>query len=122
MPSIAIIGASNDRTKFGNKAVRAYNQKGWTVFPVNPHEDRIEHMLAYKHVANIDVAPNFASVYLPPSISLKVLDEIAAKGIKSIYLNPGSYDDAVEQKARELGLNVLCECSIRAVGVDPDTL
>ncbi len=122
MPSIAIIGASNDRNKFGNKAVRAYNHKGWTVFPVNPHEKRIEHMPAYRSVADIDVVPNFASVYLPPAVTLAVLDEVAAKGIKSIYLNPGSYDGAVVDKAKALGLNVLCECSIRAVGVDPATL
>jgi predicted CoA-binding protein len=35
---VAVIGASNDRHKFGNRAVRAYQQQGYTVIPINPHE------------------------------------------------------------------------------------
>jgi hypothetical protein len=42
MPTIAVIGASNDRTKYGNRAVRAYQARGWTVYPVNLREKLIE--------------------------------------------------------------------------------
>jgi hypothetical protein len=40
--TIAIIGASTDRNKFGNKAVRAFRQQGYQVFPVNPKEETVE--------------------------------------------------------------------------------
>jgi predicted CoA-binding protein len=39
---VAVIGASNDRHKFGNRAVRAYQQQGYTVIPINPHETTVE--------------------------------------------------------------------------------
>jgi len=122
MPTIAIIGASNDRQKFGNKAVRAYNQRGWTVFPINLHENSVEHIPAYKSVLDIERVPNYASLYVPPAAVLDVLEEIAEKGIKAVYFNPGTESDAALLKARKLGLEPIVACSIRAIGVDPDTL
>lgn len=50
MDSIAIIGASSDRSKFGNKAVRAYKRKGFKVFPINPKESKIEGLKCYRSV------------------------------------------------------------------------
>ncbi len=122
MPSIAIIGASNDRKKFGNKAVRAYNQRGWTVFPVSLKESSIEHIPAYKSVLDIGSVPNYASLYVPPAAVMDVLEEIAQKGIRAVYFNPGTESDAALMKARKLGLESIVACSIRAIGVDPDTL
>ena len=90
MPSIAIIGASNDRTKFGNKAVRAYNHRGWIVFPVNLHEKSIEHIPAYKSVLDIETVPNAASLYVPPAAVLGVLYQLAQKNIPLVYFNPGT--------------------------------
>ena len=65
MPIIAVIGASSDRSKFGNRCVRAYAQAGWTVYPVNPTESSIEGFTSYPSIA--DVPPgsiDLASVYL----------------------------------------------------------
>ena len=66
MKTVAIIGASNDRGKFGNKAVRAFQQQGYTVYPVNPGETEIEGLPAYKSILDVPVRPDMASVYLPP--------------------------------------------------------
>ncbi|MBI5225652.1 CoA-binding protein [Candidatus Micrarchaeota archaeon] len=122
MPSIAIIGASYDRNKFGNKAVRAYNHRGWTVFPVSLKESSIEHIPAYHSVLDIDSVPNYASLYIPPAAVLDVLGQIAKKGIRLVYFNPGTESPAALEKARDLGLEPIVACSIRAIGVDPDTL
>ena len=40
--TVAVIGASTNRAKYGNRAVRAFRQRGYTVWPVNPHETTIE--------------------------------------------------------------------------------
>jgi hypothetical protein len=86
MKTIAIIGASADRSKFGNKAVRAFLQQGYTVYPVNPKETHIEGLPAFQSIAEVPVRPNLISVYLPPPVLLKVLPAIAAKAV----MNSGS--------------------------------
>jgi uncharacterized protein len=122
MKSIAIIGASANPEKFGNKAVRAYVQQGWTVYPINPKEGTIEGLQTYKSVREIPVAVDEASVYLAPHLVPAVLQEIAAKGIKKVWLNPGTESDDAVERAEELGLEALVACSIVGAGVDPDDL
>ena len=119
MKSIAIIGASANQEKFGNKAVRAYVQQGWTVYPVNPKEATIEGLTVYKSLRDIPGIPDEASIYLAPQHVPAVLQEIAQKGIKRVWLNPGTESDAAIERAEELGLEAIVDCSIVAVGVDP---
>ena len=122
MKTIAIIGASADRSKFGNKAVRAFVRQGFTVYPVNPKESEIEGLPAFKSIAEVPVRPNLVSVYLPPPVLLKVLPAIAARGCDELWLNPGTEADEVLVEAERLGLNVIQACSIVAVGVSPGGL
>jgi predicted CoA-binding protein len=120
MPSIAILGASADRNKFGNKAVRAFLRQGYTVYPVNPKESIIEGLPVSKTIGEVSVRPNLVSVYLPPAVLLKVLPEIAAKGCDELWLNPGTESVEVLAEAARLGLNVIQACSIVGVGLSPD--
>lgn len=122
MKTVAIIGASNDRGKFGNKAVRAFRQQGYTVYPVNPKEAEIEELPAFKSIKDVQVRPDMVSVYLPPPILLKVLPDIAAKGCDELWLNPGTESDEVLAETERLGLNVIQACSIVGVGVLPGKL
>lgn len=116
---IAIIGASRDRTKFGNKAVRAFLEKGFRVFPVHPVEKEVEGLAVYRSVLEIPEAVGMASFYVPPSVGLKVIEAVASKGIKVVYLNPGAGSEALAQKGRSLGLEIREACSILAIGADP---
>ena len=93
--SVAIIGASNDTRKFGNKAVRAFKAKGYKVYPVNLHETEVEGMAAFKSIADIPVRPQLVSLYVPPPIVHNLLPGIAAKGCDELWLNPGTESDAV---------------------------
>jgi len=118
--SVAVIGASNDRTKYGNKAVRAYSLSGFRVYPVNPREETIEGLRAYKSILDIPGEVDRATLYVPPEVGLKVVEEIAEKGAKELYINPGAESDELMDKARKLGLNPILACSILAVGLDPE--
>lgn len=122
MKSVAVIGASTDRSKFGNKAVRAYAQQGFTVWPVNPKEPVVEGLPAFASIADVPGRPNLVSVYLPPPVLLKVLPAIAAKGCDELWLNPGTESPEVLAEAERLGLNVIQACSIVGVGVSPSGL
>jgi len=120
--SVAIVGASKDRAKYGNKAVRAFVQQGYTVYPVNPRETEIEGLPAFKSIGDVPGRLNRISVYLPPPVLLKLLPEIAAKGCDELWLNPGSESSEVLAAAERLGLNIIQACSIVAVGMSPDDL
>jgi len=122
MPTIAIIGASRDRSKFGNKAVRAYVQQGYTVYPVNLKERQIEGLPCYRSITEIPGRPDRVSVYVPPAVVMQLLPEIAAKGCDELWLNPGTESDEALELAARLGLNVIQACSIVGVGMSPGKL
>ncbi|MSR64664.1 MAG: CoA-binding protein [Verrucomicrobiae bacterium] len=120
--AIAIVGASTDKTKFGNKAVRAYIEVGYDVYPVNPKENLIEGLRVYRSLLDIPVKLDVVSLYVPPVVGMKVLDDIAKKGCGELWLNPGSESDDLIERATELKVNTICACSIVAVGIDPEKM
>lgn len=122
MKSVAVLGASTDRSKFGNKAVRAYQQRGFRVFPINPKEPTVEGLPALASVRDLPERPNLISVYLPPPVLLKVLPDIAARGCDELWLNPGTDTDEVLAVADRLGLPVIQACSIVSLGLSPESL
>jgi len=119
MPVIAILGASSDRSKFGNKAVRAFRAQGFTVVPINPRETEIEGEKAYKSVLDYPGTIDEASVYLQPGIGEAAMDQLKAKGVPVVWLNPGADGDAVVARARALGLDTRVACSIIGIGDSP---
>lgn len=122
MKTIAIIGASSDRVKYGNKAVRAFREQGYAVYPVNIRETEIEGLPAFTSIGEVPVRPQMISVYLPPEILLKILPDIAARGCDELWLNPGTESDEILAEAEKLGLKIIQACSILGVGVSPEKL
>lgn len=119
MPSVAVIGASNDRAKFGNKAVRAYRRQGWTVYPVNPTEPSIEGLTVYPSVEAIPDTIDRAALYVPPQVGLGLLAGIARKSIAELFVNPGAESDELLAEAERLGLAVIQACAIVDIGERP---
>jgi predicted CoA-binding protein len=117
--SVAVIGASQDRRKYGNKAVRAYVESGYTVFPINPREATIEGLKSYPSLNEIPTPVDFVSLYVPPAVGLKLLPEIAAKSPRELWLNPGSESDDLIEAAADLRLRAIVACSIVALGMSP---
>jgi predicted CoA-binding protein len=117
--TVAIVGASSNRDKFGNKAVRAFAHQGYSVIPINPHEREIEGHPAYPSVLDVPGAIDMATVYVPPEIGVLVMKELATKQIGEVWLNPGADGRAVVARARELGLKTIQACSIIGIGERP---
>jgi predicted CoA-binding protein len=122
MPAVAIVGASPDRSKFGNKAVRAYQRQGWTVYPVHPKADTIEGAKAYKSVRELPGPVERILLYLPPEVGLTVLPEIAKLPPAELFVNPGAESGPLLARARELGLEPIEACAIVDVGESPSAL
>src|SRR5580698_9937743 len=109
--TVAIVGASADQAKFSNKAIHAHLRAGYDVYPVNPKEETIEGLKCYKSVTEVPVALNRISLYLPPAVGVKVLDDIAKKGCEEFWVNPGADSPELIEKALALGLNAIVACS-----------
>ena len=107
-PTVAVIGASTNRAKYGNKAVRAFRESGFDVLPVNPRAEQIEGLPCYP---SLDALPpghiDRVSFYVPPEIGLSVLDQVARRGnVGEVWLNPGSESPEQLGKAAALGLSI----------------
>ena len=120
-PTVAIIGASADRSKFGNKSVLAHLAQGYEVFPINPKGGQIEGLQVYPNISSVPVERfDRVSLYVPPVVGLSLLEEIAVKGCDELWLNPGSESDELAAKAKELGLEPITACSIVDVSARTD--
>lgn len=117
--TVAVIGASSDRSKFGNKAVRAFQAEGHSVIPVNPKETTVEGLVAYRSVLDVPGTIDMATVYVPPDVGIHLLAEFAKKGIPEVWINPGAESDALVAEAARLKLHIIQACSVVAIGRSP---
>ena len=117
--TVAVVGASTDRSKYGNKSVRAHLKQGWDVYPVNPRGGEIEGLKVYKSLAEIPVKLDRISLYLPPHLGLVLLPEIAAAKPEEFFVNPGAESEELTEEAERLGLNPILACSIVDIGERP---
>ena len=120
--TVAVIGASRNRDKFGNKAVRAFAKRGYTVIPIHPHDREVEGLQAYRSVLDVPGPIDLATLYVQPSVGVRVMDEIARKGIAEVWLNPGAESDELIARARALSIKPIVACSIVALGMNPYSL
>ena len=116
---VAVIGASSNRGKYGNRAVRAFRRQGYTVVPISLSETEVEGLKAYRSVLEVPGRVDMATFYVPPEIGLRVIDEVARKQIPEVWLNPGTESEALVRRARELHIEPVLACSIVGIGEDP---
>ncbi len=119
MKTIAVLGASPLRHKFGNKCVRAYLEAGWQVYPVNLAGAEVEGLTTYRELAEVPLPLDRISVYLPPPVSRELLPAIAAAAAGEVWFNPGAADAAVFTAAKEMGVPAVDGCSIVDIGYSP---
>ncbi len=117
--TVAVVGASGDRSKFSNKSVRAHASQGWEVYPVNPKGGEIEGLKVYTNVVSIPVKLDRVTLYLPPAVGVKALPDIASAKPMEFFVNPGAESDELVQEAEKLGLDPILACSIVELGVTP---
>lgn len=104
----AVVGASTDRSKYGNKVLRCYQQAGKApVYPVHPKEREIEGLAAYPSLTALPERPRAISIITPPKITEAVVEECATLGIRHLWMQPGAESPRAIERCRELGLALL---------------
>ncbi|HPA52173.1 MAG TPA: CoA-binding protein [Thermoanaerobaculia bacterium] len=96
---IAVVGASNHPEKYGNVIVRNLAAKGYTVLPVNPRETEIAGLPAFPDLESVPGPVHIVNVVVPPRVTLGVLEKAGELGIPAVWLQDGSFDDAVLEAA-----------------------
>jgi predicted CoA-binding protein len=109
--SFAVVGASTNREKYGNKVLRAYQQRNLRVYPINPKADRVEGLEAYADLASLPEPVCGVSIITPPKITERVVDEAAAAGVRFVWMQPGAESDEAVRKARAHGMGVIADGS-----------
>jgi uncharacterized protein len=117
--TVAVVGASSDRRKFGNKALRAFVAEGYTVFAINPNEEAVEGLQTYASVLDVPVPIDMATVYVQPEVAESLLAEFEQKQIPEIWINPGAESDRLMTEAAQRRLNMIYACSIVGIGRNP---
>ena len=123
MTTVAVIGASNDQRKFGNKAVRAFLRAGYKVIAINPKlavvGETVEGCDTYGTVLDVPHEIDLATLYVPPHIGEDVVSSIAEKKIPELWVNPGAESAELINRSRQQGIVVREHCSIIAIGQSP---
>ncbi len=107
----AVVGASRDRDKYGNKVLRCYLQHGRRVFPVNPQAAQIEGLAAYGDLGTLPEPVHGISVITPPRISEWVIEQAAALGIEQVWMQPGAESIAAIARAEAAGMSAIADGS-----------
>ena len=103
----AVVGASNDRSKYGNKVLRCYLQNGRRPIPVNPRERVVEAIPAVADLGSLPEKVHGASIITPPDVTEKIVEAAAAAGVKRLWMQPGAESARAIRRAEELGLSVI---------------
>lgn len=103
--TIAVIGASNNVDKYGYRIVRTLLDRGFKVWPINPKETKICGVRAYARLADLPRRPDIINFVVPPNITLSILEEVKELGWDNLWFQPGSFDELVIARVKELPVN-----------------
>lgn len=109
--AFGVVGASADRSKYGNRVLRCYQQHGLKAVPVNPKAVEIEGAACVASVANLPDEVTSISVITPPAITERVVEQAAQKGIRNVWMQPGAESPRAVDFCRARGINVIADGS-----------
>lgn len=103
----AIVGASQDRSKFGFKIYATMKRKGYEVYPVNPNTHNIMGDTCYRSLADLPKKPDVVDIVLEPDKGKGIVEECHQLGIGRVWLQPGAESPSLIKKCEELGIQVV---------------
>ncbi len=103
----AVVGASRDRAKYGNKVFRAWLQNNRRVYPVNPGAGPVEGHESFPDLASLPEPVHGISVITPPAVTESIIRQAGQLGIQHVWLQPGAESDAALKLASQLGMNLI---------------
>lgn len=88
--SIAVVGATDERSKYGAVIYRDLKRKGFTVYPVNPNRDTVDGDPAYPTLADLPAPPDIVDLVVPAEVGVDVVREALEEDLHRIWVQPGA--------------------------------
>ncbi len=107
--AIAIVGATEDQSKYGNIIYRDLKRKGFVLFPVNPKRKFVEGDRVYPSLRELPQKPGLVNFVVPPEQTLRVLKECLALEFVNVWIQPGAEDDQVRAFLARTALNYIVD-------------
>ena len=114
---IAVVGVSDDASKYGHKIFRDLLKAGYPVKGVNPKGGFVLGHNIYRSFSEMEQKPDLVITVVPPAVTEKVVEECNALGIKTVWMQPGSESEAALAKARTYGIKTISACFMVQKGV-----
>lgn len=103
----AIVGASQDRNKYGNRVFRSLRQAGYKVYPVNPNTAEVEGDVAYATLADLPEPPEVVNLVVPPAVTEQVVKKAHELGLTRVWMQPGAESDEAIMFCETHGMQVV---------------
>ena len=103
----AVVGASENREKYGNKVLRVYIQNDLDVVAINPNATEIEGVAAFADLGDVPHKIDGVSIVTPPAVTERVVERAVALGIRNIWMQPGAESEKAVENAERAGANVI---------------
>ena len=113
-PVIAIVGATDNPAKYGNRIYRDLKSKGLRVYPINPTRDTINGDRAYADLADLPEKPDIINYVVPPPRTLRLLARAKELGFMRVWIQPGAEDEDVMDFLDANGFEYLAKVCIMA--------
>ena len=88
--TVAVVGATDNPSKYGSIIYRDLKRKGYTVFPVNPNRSTVDGDRSYNHLQDLAQKPSIVNIVVPPDVTLEILDQCLELGLMNVWLQPGA--------------------------------
>lgn len=107
--TIAMVGASPDKTKFSYGVLRVLHETGYNMLPVNPAMggETIRGLKVYPTLASIDQPVDMVQVFRRAEELPAVAREAVAIGAKVLWGQIGVYNEEAARIAEDAGLKVV---------------
>ena len=87
---IAVVGASDNPSKYGSVIYRDLKRKGFTVYPVNSNRSHVDGDRTFPALGDLPGKPTIVNLVVPPKVTLEILRQCLALGLKNVWLQPGA--------------------------------
>lgn len=108
--TVAVIGASDNRAKYGSIIYRDLKSRGYRVFPVNPNRQTVDGDTAYPNLSSLPEPPDIIDLVVPPEVGRVVLEEADRLGYKRVWFQPGSESRELLSFAHQRGFDLIEAC------------